>query len=72
VSVLEPRSTPVERFVDRALSFATTWHGRPASREEDLPHEVRRVLAPFADARGLVREVIEGHARSRAVPARLC
>ena len=62
VSVLESRYTPVERFVDRALSFATTWYGRPGSREEDLPHEVRRVLAPYVDERGHVREVIEGQA----------
>jgi hypothetical protein len=29
ISVLEERRTPIERFVDRALSFASTWHGRP-------------------------------------------
>jgi len=62
VAVLETRDTPIERFVDRALSFATTWHGRPGSREHDLPHEVRRVLAPHADERGNIREVIEGQA----------
>jgi ubiquinone/menaquinone biosynthesis C-methylase UbiE len=62
VAVLETRHTPVERFVARALSFATTWHGRPGSREEDLPHEVRLLLAPHADERGYVREVIEGQA----------
>jgi SAM-dependent methyltransferase len=62
VAVLETRHTPIERFVDRALSFATTWHGRPGSREDDLPHEVRRVLAPHADERGNILEVIEGQA----------
>ncbi|WP_433932748.1 hypothetical protein AB3662_01135 [Sorangium cellulosum] len=62
VSVLEPRETPVERFVDRALSFAATWHGRPGSREEDLAVEVRQTLARYAGADGIVREVLEGHA----------
>jgi hypothetical protein len=28
-SVLELRHTPVERFVDRALSFGAAWDGRP-------------------------------------------
>lgn len=62
VAVLERRRTPIERFVDRALSFATTWHGRPGSREQDLPQDVRRVLAPFADASGHIHELIEGQA----------
>ncbi|WP_437317556.1 class I SAM-dependent methyltransferase [Sorangium sp. So ce385] len=62
ISVLEQRATPVERFVDRALSFAATWHGRPGSREEDLAVEVRRAIAKHADADGIVREVLEGHA----------
>jgi SAM-dependent methyltransferase len=62
ISVLERRVTPVERFVDRALSFATTWHGRPGSREHDLPQEVREVLAPHADDQGYIHEVIEGQA----------
>jgi SAM-dependent methyltransferase len=62
VSVLEPRRTPIERFVDRALSFASTWHGRPGSREQDLAGEIRNVIAPYADAEGLVHEVLEGHA----------
>ncbi|XXY45127.1 class I SAM-dependent methyltransferase [Sorangium sp. So ce269] len=62
ISVLEPRETPVERFVDRALSFAATWHGRPGSREEDLAVEVRKAIAKHAGADGTVREVLEGHA----------
>jgi SAM-dependent methyltransferase len=73
ISVLEPRRTPVERFVDRALSFASTWHGRPGSREQDLAGEIRAILTRYADADGLVREVLEGHAliarRSRDLPA---
>lgn len=62
VSVLEQRETPVERFVDRALSFAATWHGRPGSREEDLAVDVRNAIAKYAGADGTVREVLEGHA----------
>lgn len=62
VSVLEPRRTPIERFVDRALSFASTWHGRPGSREQDLAGEIRAAIAPHADAEGKVGEVLEGHA----------
>ena len=62
VSVLEPRRTPIERLVDRALSFASAWHGRPGSREQDLAGEIRRVVAPYADGEGLVHEVLEGHA----------
>jgi len=62
IAVLERRITPVERFVDRALSFATTWHGRPGSREDDLPQEVREVLAAHADGQGNIHEVIEGQA----------
>ena len=62
LSVIETRFTPVERFVDRALSFASTWHGRSGSRDQDLPHEIRSAIAPFADAEGRVKEVVEGHA----------
>jgi SAM-dependent methyltransferase len=62
VSVLETRRTPLERFVDRALSFASTWHGRPGSREQDLAREIREAIAPHADAEGRVKEVLEGHA----------
>jgi SAM-dependent methyltransferase len=72
ISVLERRRTPVERFVDRALSFASTWHGRPGSREQDLAGEIRGIIQPYADAEGLVREVLEGHAliarRARDLP----
>ncbi len=62
VAVLERRATPVERFVDRALSFGAAWDGRPGSREDDLAGEVRTLIQRFADADGVVREVIEGHA----------
>jgi SAM-dependent methyltransferase len=72
ISVLERRRTPVERFVDRALSFASTWHGRPGSREHDLALEIRRIISAHADSEGLVRELIEGHSliarRARELP----
>jgi SAM-dependent methyltransferase len=61
VSVLEVRHTPVEHLVDRALSFGSTWEGRPGSREQDLAGEVRALVAQFVHG-GVVREVIEGHA----------
>jgi hypothetical protein len=62
ISVIEARDTPVERFVDRALSYAATWHGRPGSREKDLALDIQRALAQHADANGRVHEVLEGHA----------
>jgi hypothetical protein len=62
ITVYEARSTPVERFVDRALSFAATWHGRPGSREDDLAVDIRRAIAKHADETDQVREVLEGHA----------
>jgi SAM-dependent methyltransferase len=61
-AVLEPRRTPVETFVDRALSFSTTWHAGAGSPEADLPAEIRKVMAPYADAEGLVAEIVEGQA----------
>jgi SAM-dependent methyltransferase len=73
VAVLERRETSIERFVDRALSFASTWEGRPGSRSEDLAHEVRKLIGKYADARGIVNEVLEGQAlvarRSRDLAA---
>jgi SAM-dependent methyltransferase len=62
IGVLEVRQTPVERFVDRALSFAATWRGRPGSREKDLALEIQTALVPHADGSGLIHEVLEGHA----------
>jgi SAM-dependent methyltransferase len=62
ISVLERRRTPVERFVDRALSFGAAWDGRPGAREEDLAGEVRSLIAPYAQPDGNVTEVVEGHA----------
>jgi hypothetical protein len=61
-SVLERRSTPVERFVDRALSFGAAWDGKPGSREDDLAGETRELMTRHADQHGHVEEVLEGHA----------
>jgi SAM-dependent methyltransferase len=73
VAVLERRRTPIDRFVDRALSFASTWHGRPNFRESELAVDIREVITPHADAEGLVLEVLEGQAlvarRTRDVAA---
>jgi SAM-dependent methyltransferase len=62
VAVFEARQTPIERLVDRALSFAATWQGRPGSREDDLAGEIRAAVSKHADANGIVREVLEGQA----------
>jgi SAM-dependent methyltransferase len=62
ISVLELRYTPIERFVDRALSFGAAWDGRPGSREDDLAGEVRDLIARYAGADGNVKEIVEGHA----------
>jgi SAM-dependent methyltransferase len=59
ISVLEPRLTSVEHLVDRALSFARAWQGRPGSRLKDMALEVREALVPYARD-GLVQEVVEG------------
>ncbi|HEX4447252.1 MAG TPA: class I SAM-dependent methyltransferase [Polyangiaceae bacterium] len=62
VAVFEKRRTPIARFVDRALSFSTAWRGVAGSPEAALPAEIRRVMAPHADAEGLVSEIVEGQA----------
>jgi ubiquinone/menaquinone biosynthesis C-methylase UbiE len=61
VAVLEPRLTSVESFVDRALSFARAWQGRPGSRLKDMALEVRDALASYAKDK-MVAEVVEGTA----------
>jgi len=61
VSVLERRRTSVEHFIDRALSFARAWQGKPGSRLKDMALEVRDALAAYAQD-GMVAEIIEGTA----------
>jgi SAM-dependent methyltransferase len=62
IAVLERRNTPVERFVDRALSFGAAWDGKPGSREDDLAGEVRELIKKHAGTDGTVQEIVEGHA----------
>ena len=39
VTIYERRSTPLERFADRALSYASVWAGTPESAIEHLKRE---------------------------------
>ena len=68
ISVLEPRQTSVEHLVDRALSYASTWQGRPGSRMHDMALEVRDALTPYAKD-GYVAEILEGTALIARRPA---
>jgi SAM-dependent methyltransferase len=61
VSVLEVRQTPVDRLVDRALSFARAWYSEGGARPDALAQDVRAGLAPFAKD-GIIEEVLEGTA----------
>jgi SAM-dependent methyltransferase len=61
VSVIERRVTPVERFVDRAMSLSTVSRGLTGARADDLARAVREALAPFARD-GTVAEVVESEA----------
>jgi SAM-dependent methyltransferase len=68
IAVLEPRQTSIEHLVDRSLSYARAWEGRPGSRLKDMALEVRDALAPYA-TKGTVREVLEGTALIARRPA---
>jgi SAM-dependent methyltransferase len=70
VAVLERRRTPVDRFVDRAFSFAKTWGGRVDAPPPDLAEEVQAVLRPYA-VDGIVTEVVEGRATIAWRPAEI-
>ncbi len=61
VAVLERRLTPIERFVDRALSLSSTSAARIGERSLELAAALRAALAPFA-AEGMIREVVESRA----------
>jgi SAM-dependent methyltransferase len=61
MSVLEVRKTPVDRIVDRALSFARAWYSEGGPRPDALAQEVRAGIAPFARD-GAIEEVLEGTA----------
>ncbi len=68
IAVLERRSTSVEHLVDRSLSYARAWEGRPGSRLKDMALEVRDALEPYA-TKGYVAEVVEGTALIARRPA---
>ncbi len=61
ISIIERRHTPLERFVDRALSLSSVSHGRIGARADDLAREMGELMAPFA-SEGLVAEVVESKA----------
>jgi SAM-dependent methyltransferase len=61
VAVLERRTTSIEHIVDRSLSYARAWEGRPGSRLKDMAMEVRDALEPYT-IKGNVQEVLEGTA----------
>jgi len=60
VSVLERRRTPLEHFIDRALSFGKVWHGSPGFDVSELEERIRALLAPQVGEDGRVPEVVEG------------
>ena len=68
VAVLERRDTSIEHLVDRSLSYARAWEGRPGSRLKDMAMEVRDALQPYA-TKGYVPEVLEGTALIARRPA---
>jgi SAM-dependent methyltransferase len=68
IAVLEPRSTSIEHLVDRSLSYARAWEGRPGSRLKDMALEVRDALQPYA-TKGYVAELLEGTALIARRPA---
>jgi SAM-dependent methyltransferase len=61
LGVIERRQTPLEHFVDRALSLSIVSRDRIGARADDLADEVRGVMAPFA-VTGTVVEVVESQA----------
>jgi SAM-dependent methyltransferase len=60
VAVLERRRTPVDHFVDRALSFGKVWHGSPGFDRIELDERIRTLLAAYVGEDGRVAEVVEG------------
>jgi ubiquinone/menaquinone biosynthesis C-methylase UbiE len=70
ISAIEQRQTPVERFVDRALSMSSTTPMNLGAASSELAEQVRAALAPFASGGGIV-EIVESEAliASRPGPA---
>lgn len=61
IAVLERRMTPVERFIDRALSMSSTSAAKIGERTAELAAELRAALEPFA-VDGMVRETVQSAA----------
>jgi ubiquinone/menaquinone biosynthesis C-methylase UbiE len=61
ISVIERRATPVERFVDRALSLSSVSLDLTGERSDELSRETRAAMAAFAKD-GRVTEVVESEA----------
>jgi hypothetical protein len=59
--VIKRRQTPLEHFVERALSMSSVSRDRIGARVDELAREVREVMAPFAQE-GMVVEVVESEA----------
>jgi SAM-dependent methyltransferase len=61
IGVVERRQTPLERFVDRALSLSSVSPDRIGPRADELAREVREAMTGFARD-GQVTEVVESQA----------
>jgi SAM-dependent methyltransferase len=61
IAVIDRRRTPVERFVDRALSLSSTTRERLGERADQLAAEVRETMSKTATD-GLVTEAVESSA----------
>jgi SAM-dependent methyltransferase len=61
IAIIDRRRTPVERFVDRALSMSSTTRERLGGRADELADEMRAAMGEAATD-GLVTEVVESSA----------
>jgi hypothetical protein len=61
ISVIERRATPVERFVDRALSLSSVSHDLTGGRADDLSRKMREAMTGLAKD-GLMTEVVKSEA----------
>jgi SAM-dependent methyltransferase len=61
VGVIERRQTPLEAFVDRALSRSNTTRGRLGDQADEMAQEIRNVMTPYATD-GAIVEVVETEA----------
>jgi len=61
IIVYERRATPLERFADRALSYASVWAGTPDLQPEEVARQITAGLEKFSN-NGVIHEVIAGEA----------